>query len=341
MNKHNAMQENSLMFVIVNQGKGSKVLDCILGMGIHGATAFHARGTLPNHILKLLELADVRKEIIMFAMPTCREKEVLEKLVTKFRFDQPNKGIVFTVKLSGVYGSRFLKQQVSLVAREEKGSDLQAVMTIVDKGNTDRILEYMEEQGFPRGSVIDAHGSANKSNKIFDLMFESEKDIFLTITTRNEAYRLARLLTDYLNLETSNSGILAILNLQKAIGITLTLQMGIDEDEPAMPVSKPGHSAIFAIVENDRDEAVIQSAELAGSTGGTIIHARGSCSFCGKNSMSRSVEEEREIVMIIAKDEKMPDLCHRITTDLELDQPGKGILMVVPLYDTVGLVTCR
>lgn len=80
---------------------------------------------------------------------------------------------------------------------------------------------------------------------------------------------------------------------------------------------------------------------MAGSTGGTIIHARGSSPYHGKGFLSGGVEEEREIVMIIANDEQVMDLCQRITTDLELDQPGRGILFVVPLHDAAGLQTSQ
>ncbi len=206
-------------------------------------------------------------------------------------------------------------------------------MTIVDKGRADSILDFVEENGFPRGTVIDAHGSADKSNVILNLMLEPEKNIFLIITTREQAHRLAVLLIGYLNLQSANSGILAILNLKQLVGITLTLTANCKNDKTNRKQNKPGYSLIFAIVENDKDELVIKSAELAGSIGGTIIHARGSCSYHGKTFLSRGIEPEREIVMIIAKDDTIQAICNRINTDLQLDQPGKGILIVAPLTD--------
>ena len=337
MQKKDKISGNSLIVVVVNKGKGSRILDYAIELGIRGATAFHAHGAVSNKILRLLEIEDVHKEMIMIAVPSRYEKDIVDKIAEKFHFNRPNRGIIFSLKLSGVYGSSHFSQKDVLMREEDHNTFLQAVLTIVDKGNTDTILDYIEDQGFPRGTIIDAHGSANKSNRFFNLMIEPEKDIILTITTRAEAHRLAGVLTKYLDLKSCNTGILAILNINYYAGITLILQTGREEANAVNLEDIPGYSAIFAIVRNDKDQAVIRSAETAGSTGGTIIHARGSCPYHG-NMFSHGVEPEREVVLIIARDENVHAICQSIKRDLQLDQPGNGIILVLPLYDTVGII---
>lgn len=330
------MQGNILMFIVVNKGKGSKVLEYVKELGVRGATAFLARETIPNQLLKLFEIADVRKEIIMIAMPAKYESELIEDLIAKFHFDQPNHGVIFTVNLSSVIASSHFKEEDNNVNLTVEHSFIQAVMLIADKGNAEEIQDYIENQGFPRGIVIDAHGSADKSNKIFDLMFESEKEIILMITTRRKAHKLSNILNEHFNLNYPNSGILAILNLSHLIGINLLLENDLVKHDCDI-LEKPGHTAIFVVVEKHNEEAVIKSAESAGSTGGTIIRARGSSSYYGKNFFTSGVEEERELVMIIAKNELIENLCNQISLDLHLEEPGKGIIFTVPLYNTMGL----
>jgi len=346
---HKSSSLNSLLVVIMDKGKGSELFNYAMGLGISGATAFHARGTVPSRILRFFELVEVRKEIVMIALPTYHEKDLVHQLTVKFQLDRPNKGIIFSLNLSGVYGSSHFDQDSLQVSAAEAINDspYQAIMTIVDKGRADSILDFVEEHGFARGTVIDAHGSADKSKVILNLMFEREKEIFLIITKREQARRLAGLLTDFLDLRSVNCGIMALLNIRQLVGInTISTENSEIEEmdelgEPGavMGQNMPGHSLIFAIVDNDQDKAVIQSAELAGSTGGTIIHARGSHPYNGKTFFSNSIEPEREIVMIIAENDKVQAICSRIETDLQLDQPGKGILLVTPLVDTIGLVT--
>ncbi len=335
INNDHTVQGYSLMFAIVNQGKGSKILHTIAEMGICGGTAFYGRGTVPNHILKLFELADVRKEIVMAAMPAADEQKILDALISKFSLNRPNKGIVFTFPLSAVYSRNYAYQGPAFCPVE--GTPWQAVVTIVDKGKTDKVLDYVDDHGYPRGTVIDAHGSADKSKKFFHLMFETEKDLLLMITGREQASPLADLLTDHLDLNQPNSGILALFNLKETAGITPPPSA----NTAAGGIIKGcgGYSAIFVIVENDKDEAVIQSAELAGSTGGTIIHARGMCPYYGKIFLSHGIEEEREIIFIIAEDEKTEGICRQISGDLGLGPggAGRGIILAAPICSVIGM----
>lgn len=330
---------NSLLVVITDKGKGSDVLRYASELGIRGATAFHARGTVTNKILKLLELHEVRKEVIMIALPAEYVEEAIEKLTLRFHFDQPNKGIMFTLSLSHVYGSRYFETCSECVIEGTYCTPCQAVMTIVDKGKADEVLDFVEKEGFPRGTVIDAHGSADKSKKVFNLMLESEKEIILTVVTHKQAQQMKRLLTDYLNLISENSGILAIFNITRQVGVTFNNDDKSDKlvlKETSESENTLGYSAIFAIVNDDMDEAVIHSAEDAGSTGGTIIHARGSRPY-SENPFD-GFESEREIVLIIARNDKIRDICNNIINDLHLDKHGNGILFVTPLCDVSGLV---
>jgi nitrogen regulatory protein PII len=329
---------NSLLVIIADKGKCSAILDYVLTLGIYGATAFRARGTAPNRILRFFELVKVSKEIIIIALPTSYEQEILKQLIDRFHFDCPNKGTIFTLHLSAVYGSKYLDHEPSKAREQVKYSPFQAVLTIVDKGRADSILDFVEEQGFPRGIIIDAHGVAGRSNVILNLKLEPEKEIILTITTRSQAQRLAALFTEYLNLLSANSGILAIMNIKQLVVSDPTLTTIGTKDESESAKKMPSYSAILVIVNNDMDEAVIKSANLVGATGGTTIHARGSCAYHEKSSFCGSIRPEREIVLIISEDDRIEAICNRINEDLQLDQSGKGILLVLPLYDAIGLV---
>lgn len=337
MQNNDAICGNSLLVVITDKGKGSEILNFVMTLGIRGATAFHARGMATNKLLRFLELDEMHKDMIMIALPTRYEQEIVHKLTARCHFDRPDKGIIFTLGLSGVYGSRHFNQESSQTSVSINDSPFQAIMTIVDKDRTESILDFVEENGLPCVTVIDAHGSEDKSNVILNLVIEPEKDIFLMLTTRNQAHRLAGLLTDHLNLKTVNSGVLAIFDLNQLVGIKLTLPEAPEMEAPGKKPDNPGYSLIIAIVENDKDEAVIHSAESAGATGGTIIHARGTHPYHGKSFLF-GIEPEREVVMIIAEDDKIQAICRRINTDLHLDQPGNGIIVVAPLYDTAGLI---
>ncbi len=97
------------------------------------------------------------------------------------------------------------------------------------------------------------------------------------------------------------------------------------------------HQVILTIVEKGRAEAVIDAAVKAGSHGGSIINARGSGVHETASLFGFSVEPEKELVLILAKDTRVRDIVAQISTDLRLDEPGNGIVFVQDLARVRGL----
>lgn len=340
MRMNDTTHEHRLVFVIVNKGLGSKVLNFAFEQGIRGATAFFAKGTVPNRILQFLEIAEVHKEVILLTIPAHDEEDFLTKLTDKFRFDRPNKGIAFSLPLTGILGGKPFAYPVVQKSQHIAPTQVQAVLTIVDKQHTDRILDHVEKSGFPRGTVIEAHGSADKSKTVLNLMLEPEKSMILILVPRDDANRLTELLTKELNLKSSNSGITAVFNVSRSVGLASfkhTVQADDGLQDPAADPAQPSYSAIFALVKQGEDEAVIQSAESAGSTGATIIHARSLFPDHAANHFLPDFELEHEVVMIVAQDARVPAICEEIHRTLGMEQEGRGQLLVVPLYSAVGL----
>ena len=67
--------EGELICVIVNFGQGSKVIKIAKKVGISGGTIFLGKGTAQSRILKLLDLSDIRKEIVLLA--TSKQKALV------------------------------------------------------------------------------------------------------------------------------------------------------------------------------------------------------------------------------------------------------------------------
>jgi nitrogen regulatory protein PII len=96
--------------------------------------------------------------------------------------------------------------------------------------------------------------------------------------------------------------------------------------------------AIFVIVPGGKAETVIQAAESAGSSGGTIIHARGRGEVA-RSFLAIEVEPEREIVMIIAEEAEIAKISKAIYREMDLNIRGQGLLFVLPLARVEGLAS--
>jgi len=97
------------------------------------------------------------------------------------------------------------------------------------------------------------------------------------------------------------------------------------------------YQVINAIVDKGKAEEVIEAASNAGSTGGTIINARGAGIHETRRVFAIDIEPEKEIVMIIAKNELVNGIIQAINERLEMDKPGNGIIFVQKAIRTYGL----
>lgn len=94
---------------------------------------------------------------------------------------------------------------------------------------------------------------------------------------------------------------------------------------------------IFVIVPNGNAEIVIQAAEDTGSSGGTIIRARGRGGEAAHSFRAIEVEPRRAIVFIVAEETETAEISKAIYRAMDLSIRGQGLLFVLPLARVEGL----
>lgn len=97
------------------------------------------------------------------------------------------------------------------------------------------------------------------------------------------------------------------------------------------------YHVINIIVDKGKAEEVVDAANLAGSTGGTIINARGSGTHETSKVFAMDIEPEKEIVMILSACERTNDIVASIREKLKMDAPGNGIMFIQDVNKTYGL----
>ena len=97
------------------------------------------------------------------------------------------------------------------------------------------------------------------------------------------------------------------------------------------------YNIIFVIVEKGKAEDVIEAANKAGSTGGTIINARGAGIHEVQKFFSVEIEPEKEEVFIITRSDNKDKIVNSIREHLKIDEPGNGILYVLDVNEVYGL----
>ena len=97
------------------------------------------------------------------------------------------------------------------------------------------------------------------------------------------------------------------------------------------------YECILCIVNAGFSENVMDAAKSAGARGGTILHARGTGAKEAETFFGITVQEEKEIVMILVDAQIKADVLHTLYHRVGLNTPGQGIAFSMPVDNVVGL----
>jgi len=209
-----------LIYIVVNYGKGSRVLHKAKEHGILSGTIFLGRGTVSNSILNFLSLYDESKEIVLLGTDNHTAGPALVELNKEFQFEKPNHGIVFTTSACEIVGSRCYKSEDN---KEERGVNkpmYQNIITIVNRGKAEEVIEAAKAAGSKGGTIINARGSGvNETSKLFNMDIEPEKEIVMILSKEDISEAIVASIREKLEIDTPGNGIIFIQNINKAYGI--------------------------------------------------------------------------------------------------------------------------
>lgn len=213
------MPKFELVYIIVNHGKGSKILHAAKELGMRGGTVFLGRGTVKNPILEFFSLDDARKEIILMGADTKTADEIVEALSKKFHFDKPNHGIAFTVSAGLIIGSKAYKGGES-ESKEGVNPMYQLIITIVNKGKAEEVIDAATAAGARGGTIINARGSGiHETSKVFNMEIEPEKETVLILCKKDVTQAIVQAIYQNLELEKPGNGIVFVQDVNSAYGI--------------------------------------------------------------------------------------------------------------------------
>ena len=97
------------------------------------------------------------------------------------------------------------------------------------------------------------------------------------------------------------------------------------------------YQMVVCIVNAGFSSVVMDAAREAGATGGTVIHGRGTADREAEKIFQIVVQPDKEIVMILVKNEIKDAVLMAINQKAGLDTDGQGIAFSMPVDRTVGI----
>lgn len=215
---------------------------------------------------------------------------------------------------------------------EDKALSLFCV--IVNFGEGSKVLKASRELGVTGGTFLLGKGTIKNSILNILGLDEVRKEILLMVIEESMEEALNEHLTKKFHMDKPNHGItfsfsinhLAILNGHE-----------YKSKQKLRGADDMKYEAIFTIVDKGLSDDVVEAAQAAGSTGGTVIHGRGAGSHDTAKLFNIEIEPEKDIILILSELEKTAAIVNAIKEKLNIEEPGKGIIFVVDVNRTFGL----
>ena len=97
------------------------------------------------------------------------------------------------------------------------------------------------------------------------------------------------------------------------------------------------YALIIAIVNHGYSVDAMKAAKKAGATGGTILHGHGVSGKEAAKFFGITINEEKEILMIVARREMKQKIMMSISSEMGMSSPAQGIVFTLPVDDVYGL----
>lgn len=206
-------------------------------------------------------------------------------------------------------------------------------IAIVNHGQDIKVIKYAHEAGVLGATVVHGKGTSNHGLLCFLGLNETRRDIIFIIADKDTGDTAMDNISNGLHMNKTNHGIIFEMPLEKVIGAKKYENQSMILSE----VKQMEHQAIFIIVDKGNAELVIDCACQAGARGGTIINARGAGIHETQKIFNIPIEPEKEIVVIVAQQKQVEAITSAVTNELNINDPGKGIIFVMDVTKAIGL----
>lgn len=237
-----------LLVTIVDRGKGSSAVELYRAHALHFEYLCMGLGTATSKTLDYLGLAETEKDVVLTPIPAPKVKDVIALANEKFGLSHPGRGILFTIPLSGVSrhiptvlcNPENLSQNVH--AKEEAAMEsairYDLILVIVNRGNTDLVMDAARAEGARGGTVLHARrvGFEDKES-LFGFALQPEKEIVTILTPRSQKLDLMKAINKAAGLSTAAAGILFSLPVSDLYGLSPQASPGGTQrpQDPATP----------------------------------------------------------------------------------------------------------
>lgn len=232
-------RDHKLLITIVKKGRAKKVMKAAKEAGSEGGTILLGQGIGIHEKKKVFGIdAIYEKELVLTLVPEDILLSVLHAVNLAAKLNEPGRGIGFIIDIRKTIGIAHMdyeeneKEEVQQMTDDvhHKGFDL--IITIVNKGESGKVIDASNRGGAEGGTVISGRGSGiHEKAKLFSIQIEPEKDVVLTLIKRSHTKDVLRAIEEDVKINEPGKGISFVLPVEETVGIHHLLEETKKEQE--------------------------------------------------------------------------------------------------------------
>jgi len=216
-----------LIVTVVNKGMARKVVQASKDAGARGGTVIPGRGTGTREMMRFLGIPfEAEKEVILTLL-SGREVEPVQRAIRETaKLDRPGAGIAFVIRVDSALGlvpepsAETAERPVEVRETVEGNQGYELIVTIVSQGDAETVVEASRKAGAGGGTILTGRGTGiHEKMKLFGIPIEPEKEIVLTLVTREQSAAVMEAIVAAAQLKEPGKGISFVLPVERVFGI--------------------------------------------------------------------------------------------------------------------------
>lgn len=208
---------------------------------------------------------------------------------------------------------------------------------------SEKATKFFESKKIPIHYKFNAIGTA--PSDILDILGigTPEKVVIIAVVRKNIADMLLRELYIELMFGVPGNGIAFTIPMDAANSKLVKIMNGMSDKEfisdgkEELIMSDIKRVMLAAIINPGFSDEVMKAAKGAGARGGTVIHCRGVSDEDSINQWGLGLQEEKEIVIIVASNENKLAIMQAVSESCGANTAANGFVISLPIDTAIGI----
>ena len=219
------------------------------------------------------------------------------------------------------------------MSTQQNDNRIVMLLSIIQRGKGAKYIKMLKQSFVPLHYQFVGSGTA--SSEMMDILGlgSSDKDILLSFTTYNSVIGLSEELGKLVGANMGFNGLAMVISTSafSRISAEIIKRNSNQEKQEGKMSSEYKYSLILISVNRGFTDAVMQTAKKAGATGGTVIKARLAEAQEIEAYANEKLNEEKEIVTILAPDSVRNQILEDVNAEFGLKSEAQGTVLSVPV----------